>query len=245
MKFIKNKYHILAVNSFLIALVSYGLKNITNMFLARNLMVGLYGDFTLGIKTFAVVSTLLLLGSGNATKRFLPNYLYNEDNRNINNYVLWNIRLLLLSNISFLVFLLIFIVLVLGLHLFNIKALMDHHFVVYILLLVPLGSFALLLPQYLLSNKNVYWYNFLKNVAKYILYIIILIPAVYFIGIIFNEVTLLFLVFIVFFVLAIFEYLLTFQKLSGVISISSVRSLVNLPKVRQFKTGINLLFCSK
>ena len=134
MKFIKNKYHILAVNSFLIALVSYGLKNITNMFLARNLMVGLYGDFTLGIKTFAVVSTLLLLGSGNATKRFLPNYLYNEDNRNINNYVLWNIRLLLLSNISFLVFLLIFIVLVLGLHLFNIKALMAHHFVVYILL---------------------------------------------------------------------------------------------------------------
>jgi len=220
-KFLQKKYYKVAINSFLIAAFAYLLKNITNILLARNLSMGLYGDFTIGVKTFAIISTLLLLGSGNAAEKFLPDYIYTHDSHSAKGYVSWNFKLIFFSNLIFIVFLLLFITLLLILHLFNIKSLMSYHLTIYLLFLVPFGSFVLLLSQYLLSNRNVYWYNFLHNAAKYILYLHMLLPAIYFLNIVLTQVSLLSIMFIVFFVLAIFEYILTAKKLPYFISFSN------------------------
>ena len=199
--------------SFSITFLTYLCKNITNIILAQHLAPGLYGDFTLGIKTFIMAASLLLLGTGNTAKKFLSGYIYEKNINLIKNYVSWNFRLILFSNILFIALLTIFLVILFTLHLFNIKSLVSYHFAIYLLFIVPLGSLSLLLSSYLLSNKNIYWANIFSNNAQYFFYIILIIPAIYFFEIIVNQIGLFFLVFSVFMVLAIFEYFLVLFKL--------------------------------
>jgi O-antigen/teichoic acid export membrane protein len=64
-----------------------------NIFFARHFDKGLYGDFIVGLRTFSLVSALLLLGTGTASKRFLSRYLRSKNEQSVVGYLAWNLRL--------------------------------------------------------------------------------------------------------------------------------------------------------
>ncbi len=173
----KTPYTIMIILA-MIAVISYFAQYLFNIMLSHLLSSMDYGDFSVGLKTFGLVSSFLLLGSGTASKRFLSRYLFSRDNASAEQYMLWSLKIFLLSSFIFMIFLMLLFIVMLLLHLGHIYSVKEYHIAVYLLFLTPFGALALLLNSFLQSNNNVvlnafflsgrfFVYIFVRGLASY------------------------------------------------------------------------------
>lgn len=190
MENLKKDSYKLSIYIILITIISYAAKYVFNLMLSHLLPEGMYGDFSIGLKTFNIFSVMVLLGTATAAKRFLSYYLHIHQEQNIFNYIRWNLRLIYLSSIIFTIFLAALISVMLILHVFNIKNITTYHIAFYLLFLTPFGAFAILLSSYLQCNENIFLYNFFTNGGRFFVYIILIAAAIYFFHVKFNYLSL-------------------------------------------------------
>src|SRR3989338_1701209 len=114
----KNKIFPLLV---LMAFFSYGISYLFNLVLSHNLPRGMYGDFTIALKTLPVISFCILLGTNSSAKRFLSAYLAAHNYRFSSDYIQWTLKIIWRSSTIYILFLIMLLITMIGLHLFQIK----------------------------------------------------------------------------------------------------------------------------
>jgi O-antigen/teichoic acid export membrane protein len=207
-----HKFFLISIYLVVIALICYVGKFLLNVFLARHLSPGLYGDFSIGWRTFGLLAILLLLGTGTASKRFLPTLL--KDKKQVAEaYVSWNFRFVVRACLAFIIFLAIFSLTLVLLHLYNVKSIDSYHLAIYMLFLAPLGAFAALLASYLQCNQNNYWSSFLASGGRYFVLVGLLLTSIYFLELSFDKFSLWILVLLTFVVLSLLEMIMVLVKL--------------------------------
>jgi O-antigen/teichoic acid export membrane protein len=208
-----DSYRKMALVLVALSLVSYLVKFGFNIFLARYLDKGLYGDFIIGLKTFTLVSALLLLGTGTASKRFLASYLKRSDEKNVVGYLAWNLHLVFIAGVIFLIFLFITTLLLMAFHLFDMQRFESYHLAMYMLFIAPLGVIALLFASYLQRNNNVYWYSFLIRGARFWLFSFLFLVATYFMELALDLPQLWGIILLAYLILILFESVLLFLRM--------------------------------
>lgn len=170
----------------LIAFLGYGINYIFNLILSHNLSNGLYGNFTLALKTLNIFSFCILLGTASSAKRFLSEYLSEHDQTDSSDYIRWNLKFIARSVIIFLSLLTTLLIVIIALHLFQIKHIASYHLSVYLLFITPLCALSTLIASYLECNDNIILYN-LINYGKFFLFSILILAVVYFFHPTFNN----------------------------------------------------------
>lgn len=157
----------------IVGFISYFAKYFFNIILSHSVDPIDYGNFKVGLRTFGLVSSLLLLGVGAASKRFLSRYLYANEHASAEEYMIWCLRLLLISSSIFIILLMALVVTMILLHVFNLQGISNYHIAIYLLFLTPFGAFSLLLISFLQANNNVVLNSFFSN-SQFFIYIFIL-----------------------------------------------------------------------
>lgn len=197
------KFFILVLVSFL----SYGISYIFNVILSHNLSDGLYGNFNLALKTLSIFSFFVLLGTASSAKRFLSEYLSENDDTDSSDYIRWNLKFIARSVTIFLSLLTAFFLLMIALHLFQLKHIGSYHLAVYLLFITPLCALSTLIASYLECNNNVIIYNVINH-GNFLLFSIIILAIVYFFHPAFNNLLLWVITFSVYGLLCCIECIL-------------------------------------
>ena len=211
----------------LIPLFSYAIKYAYNVLLAHLLKGGLYGDFTIGLKTLIFFSSLMLLGTATTSKRFLSAYLQKHNEATQLDYVRWNLRLIAKSFIFFMSCLIVLVIVMMLLHVFSYKEFTGYHIAVYMVFLSPLYAVASLLIIYTECGDNVYWYNLLSRNGIPIVYILVFLVEYFVFSSHFSNVTLWLISLITLFILNIISLILAFFYLPNIV----FKNIVGLNKI--------------
>ncbi|MEQ9115954.1 MAG: polysaccharide biosynthesis C-terminal domain-containing protein [Rickettsiales bacterium] len=200
---------VLGVISFICFFSGYFL----NVVLAKLVSKDLYGDFSVGLQTFLLVSSIMLLGTDTASKRFLSSYLSKNESHTAADYIKWNFNLVLKSSVIILVVIAIIALGMSFLHLTKIKHFSTYHIAVYVLFFAPIGAIPPLINSYLIANRNVFLSNLMNGSVAYLLILLIVYMAV---GIFNNQITdnlFIFSIAAAFIILTIFEIFIFSKKL--------------------------------
>lgn len=174
----ENTYHSSLILFFL-GLVGFTFKLLFNAFLARHLSSALFGDFSVALSVFNIISAYMLFGTATSSLRFFSGYLKKSQHDVAEKYLRWNLRIVFISSFVFLILLAIFTIVILGLHIFHLHDIREYHLVIYFLWLAPIGALSLLLTTYLLCDRNIYLGTFFGSAGFYFFGFLLLIPAVY------------------------------------------------------------------
>ena len=150
-----------------------------NAFLARHMSSALYGDFSVAISVFNIVSAYMLFGTASSSLRFFSGYLKKNQLDIASKYLTWNLRIVLVSSFFSLLLLALFTICVLGLHLFHIHDIREYHLVVYFLWLTPIGALSVLFTTYLLCHQKIYLGTFFGLFGFYFFGFVLLIPVIF------------------------------------------------------------------
>jgi O-antigen/teichoic acid export membrane protein len=152
----------------LIAIFGYLSKYALNLILTQYLNPSLYGDFNLALRVLGILSTLSLLGTNTAAKRFLSHFLNEQHDRALQDYIKWNTTIIRRS-------LIICVVLAVGtyavlhlLHLWHIKDIRTYHLTIYMLWVAPFAAILSLLNSYLLCANSPISYALIANSSAFI-----------------------------------------------------------------------------
>src|SRR3990167_181375 len=198
----------------LIGIFGYLFKFLFNMFLARHLGSVLYGDFSVAFRIFRVASVFMVFGTNSSAKRFFSKYIKTNQSTTASQYLIWNLRIILISSFAFLILLFLFTMIIFVLHIVHIHDIKKFHLAIYMLWIAPIGAISSLLTSYLLCNNNIYWSAFFKTIGKYMIGFFLLMPTIFFMGKTLNNNTLWLLILSIFIILVIAEWILILTKMS-------------------------------
>ncbi|WP_188668233.1 lipopolysaccharide biosynthesis protein [Legionella impletisoli] len=192
---------------FLLGLVGYVIKYGLNVFLARNLEVHLYGDFSVAIKFLNILISLILFGTNVSSQRFLSNYLRTDATEVAKHYIAWNLKLIWITSllcifIAFFSNSMILLLDYLGIHDYD-----DYHLAVFIFWIAPIAAFVKLISNYFLSAEQVYFSVAISSIFSYFIQFVIFAIAVLFLGTTLDNVSLTIGLFVSFLILAILSTL--------------------------------------
>jgi glutamate:GABA antiporter len=154
--------------------VAYFFKYFLNIILTRNLNPDEYGDLAVFLRTVIILSLILLVGTNNSTKKYLSKYFVKKDKYNIKNFIAWNARIISKSLVIYILSLFILYLIMMILHLFEIKNFFSYHYVFYYLAVAPLAAIAVLLSSYILSNKWPILFFFFRKIAVFVVMLILI-----------------------------------------------------------------------
>lgn len=139
-----------------ISFVGYFIKLGLNIFLARHLTPGNYGDFKIAMKVLDLFVIFSLFGSHIGASRFLSKFVKLKDHKKASHYIAWNAKLLIMTfSVCLLITSAVFIF-TLILHIYGIHHINEHHLIIYALWLFPFATLSTLAIFYLASlNKPV------------------------------------------------------------------------------------------
>lgn len=202
---------------FILGLAGFAFKFLFNTFLTRHLSSALFGDFSVALSVFNVVSAYMLFGTATSSIRFFSSYLKKNEIESASIFIAWNLRIVLISSLIFFVLLTLFTTMIMGLHLFHIYDIREYHLVVYFLWIAPLGALTLLFSSYLLCNRNVYLGTFFGANSLYLFGILLLIPATFIFDITLRIKSLWLLIFCVTTIIATIQSFILFFKMRDVL----------------------------
>src|SRR3990167_470863 len=78
---------------FAIAIFSFFGSYLLSAYLARHLSIYVYADYNIAIKFLDLVVTLILFGSDTGSVCYLSKYLLNHQKQSIQDYIVWNVKL--------------------------------------------------------------------------------------------------------------------------------------------------------
>jgi O-antigen/teichoic acid export membrane protein len=158
-----------------IAVMGYFSKYAFNLVLTHYLTPQVFGDFNIAVRLLTIFSTVSLLGTSTASKRFVSNYLQLEHHDVLAGYIQWNTSLI---RAPFIICLIVAIASLTIMHLFHfwhLKDIRDYHLAFYILWIVPLAALLSLLNSYLLCANNPLFYALIGNSLNIVALIFFLI----------------------------------------------------------------------
>jgi len=227
----------------LISFTTYLLGYFFNLILAHHLSPADYGDFSVATRVLYITSLLVLAGTNISTKRFLPAFLEDKNQRQVNKYLIWNFQVLLKTFlICFFVALSSFLI-VLGLHFFGIKKFETHHLAVYMLWIAPLAALVLALGSLIASHQRVLLSLILQDLAKKLFLLIFVIVGALLLNITINYKFIL-LTFAIVFLLLISSELYTLRNASLQIPLKQIfKKHQKTPESSQWKkTSYRIVF---
>lgn len=160
----------------LISLLAYYLQYLLNIVLSKHLTTDIYGDYGVAMNTLTLLSCVLLFGSNQSAKRFIPMYKAQKDPKKLTNFVFWNLKIIIIALLVFSVFIL-FTALIL--HYLRIIHILKHHLLLYALFISPIVAISTLALDYLLSINLVITSNVLSRVLRNLLFILFFSLATY------------------------------------------------------------------
>jgi len=202
---------------FILGLAGFAFKFLFNVFLTRHLSSALFGDFSVALSVFNVVSAYMLFGTATSSIRFFSSYLKKNESESASTYIAWNLRIVIVSSLIFLALLALFTTIIVGLHLFHIHDIREYHLVVYFLWIAPLGALTLLLSSYLLCNRDVYLGTFFGTNSLYLFGILLLIPAIFIFNITLHSESLWLLMLCVVIIIATIQSFILFFRMHDVL----------------------------
>jgi O-antigen/teichoic acid export membrane protein len=192
-----------------VILGGYLLNYFLNILLANYMGASIFGDYSLAMKVLLFIATIALFGSNRAVLRFLTNFFLTGDHESSIQFIKWNIRTLFNSFIiclltAFITFFMAFIF-----HLWQIKDLMSYHLSCYMLWLAPIMAIYMLLPNFLMCNKNVVLATFIYKILREAISIGVFVSAIFLLDLSIKKLHVIFTaIAIIFFSLILIEYLI-------------------------------------
>lgn len=208
---------------FMIGLFGYFCRFSFNLLLAKHTSTAFYGDFSVAYSVFTVVSASMLFGTASSSLRFFSTYLKKDLPDIATKYITWNLRIVIITSVLFLLLLSIMTTTILGLHLFNIHNIREYHLVIYFLWLTPIGALSLLLATYLLCDRNIYLGTFFNTAGFHFFGFMMLIPMIYLLHVHFRSETLWLLLLCIIVTLSIFLSLILFFRMRHILKKSVVQ----------------------
>ena len=163
---------------FILGLLSYILQYTLNVILAHHMSMAMFGDYGVAIGVLTVLTTILLLGSNKAVRKYLPLYKESGETEKIQAFIKWNIKMVLGI---FLVYYLVIAIAVVICFNGNVANFLDFHLAMYFLLIAPIAAIPSLIINYLLGANRVLLSVSLDMVVRYGVLIVYVLTAVYFI----------------------------------------------------------------
>ncbi|WP_172298930.1 oligosaccharide flippase family protein [Pseudoruegeria sp. HB172150] len=145
---------------FVLTLVSYVLKYLVNLTLARNLPADRYGDLLLALRILGIAASLALVGTATSAKRFLAQYLRHHDNHDAAAFIRWNMRFVKWPFLACIAISFALAWAVAHMHLTGIKHIESYHLAVVMLSQAPFLAAILLVASYLQCSEH--------NIAGYL-----------------------------------------------------------------------------
>lgn len=149
-----------------------------NMILARYLTPRLLGEFNIALRVLSVCSSLALLGTATASKRFLSHFLHVHEELNLAHFVQWNMRVIRISFCITISIAVLSYVIMQILHIWHIKDIRTYHLAIYMLWVTPISAMFTLLNSYLLCADAILSYKFIQSM-KYAVGIILFLMMVF------------------------------------------------------------------
>lgn len=163
---------------FVLGLVSYILRYALNVILAHHMSMQMFGDYGVAIGVLTGLTTLLLLGTNDTVRKYVPLYRENGETEKLRAFIKWNIKLVLLG------FLVYYLVIAAAVFIFfngSLANLLYFHMAMYFLLMAPVAAVALLIIDYLLGEDRVVVSTFIDVVIRYGVLIVVALTVVYYV----------------------------------------------------------------
>ncbi len=165
-----------------ISMLAYYLQYLLNIILSRHLTADIYGDYGVAMSIMILLSSVILFGSNQSAKRFVPMYKEQKNQEKLRSFVFWNLKTIFMALIAFSVFIL-FATLIL--HCLKVIHILKHHLLVYALFISPAVAISTLTLDYLLSIDLIITSNILSRILRNGLFILFFSLANYILGITF------------------------------------------------------------
>lgn len=137
--------------STLFVVTGYVLTFAMNTLVSRHSSPAIFGDFSLALRALGVVCILIMMGTDNASKRFLSQYVESGDEAKAQQYIRWNLKFLSRTFLICMSASLFMIGVMLLLHYAGLHALDNHHLAIYVLFLTPIFALVMLLSAFMAS----------------------------------------------------------------------------------------------
>jgi O-antigen/teichoic acid export membrane protein len=170
---------LMVIALFILGLLSYILRYGLNVILAHHMNMAMFGDYGVAIGVLTGLTTLLLLGTNDTVRKYVPLYKENGETEKLHAFIKWNIKLVLLG---FLVYYLAIAAAVFLVFNGNLANLLYFHMAMYFLLMAPVAAIAMLIIDYLLGEDRVLFSTFLDVVIRYCVLIIVALTVVYYVS---------------------------------------------------------------
>lgn len=174
---------VIGIMLFSLGTVSYVFEYLLNAFLANHMSANLFGDFSLAMRVLNFLAVFTLLGTNVTSKKFLCQYIQNQDHDNIYGFIVWNLRFIAISFILCIVIAIISIAVMSFLHHIGIKDIASYHLAVYTLWVAPIMALTLLLGSYIICINRPMMAYFFQYTAKSILMILFFLVTIVVLGI--------------------------------------------------------------
>jgi len=164
---------------FVLGLISYLMRYFLNVILAHHMSMQMFGDYGVAIGVLTGLTTLLLLGTNDTVRKYVPLYKETGETEKLQAFIKWNIKLVLLG---FLVYYLIIAAVVFIFFKGSLANLLYFHMAMYFLLMAPVAAVALLIIDYLLGEDRVILSTCIDVVVRYGVLIVIALTVVYYVS---------------------------------------------------------------
>lgn len=146
-------------------LIQYGF----NMYLAHQLGNYFYGEYSIALKLLVFLVSLILFGTDIGSTSFLARYLDTHKDALVQDYLIWNIKVVALS---FLCVRLLSIILIIGIstmHVLGVRSIHQHNLYTLVLWISPIVALFSLFTNYLNCKDLVFTNAIITNIVNYVI----------------------------------------------------------------------------
>ena len=197
---------------FVLSIIGYLLTYLFSVVLSHYLNAIRFGEFNIALRVLNLLTSLALLGTNMASRKFVSQFLRKHDKKNLVLYITWNIHLIRMSFACCLLFALISYVMMNMLHIWHIKDIKTYHMAIYMLWIAPLASLLTLFESYLLCANHPILSNILYKIRP-LSYIFFFLLTIVFYDVTVNSRVMVLPLFLSFFCLLIIEIIIITRKI--------------------------------
>jgi O-antigen/teichoic acid export membrane protein len=152
---------------------------LVNMLLARFLGAEYFGNYSVIISIFTMLSIVLLFGNNYSAVKFLPEYITQKKWQLARGYLKKTLKIVLITCIAIKVFGIIVALILLPFTQINLGRYEFLHVACYMLWVIPLIAIGTYLSDFLRGINRIFWSTLLYNFLNPILFIIVLLVTFY------------------------------------------------------------------
>lgn len=140
-----------------------------NGYLARHLSIYIYADYSIALKFLDLLTCIILFGTDVSSVAYLSKYLLNRQEDGLEDYVLWNVKLVSINILIAKILAWVVFMLMLILHLYGIRDLENYSILVFVIWVTPFAALFKLVSSFLTGFDLPITSMFLSNTLFYLI----------------------------------------------------------------------------